>query len=103
MAGHLPIGSEHGAIQVYCQLGVGRWNFTPVPLPSAETSPSPAGSATPISSGQTTPLPDEETELRLTVVTVKYESNMWKKTIESSGLIALQEGTEGTLTVEWIL
>ena len=56
----------------------GRWTFTPVPA-----------------------VADEEPELRLTVITARYESNKWKKQIESSGLIAL-EGGEGTLTVEKI-
>ncbi|KAF2263634.1 CobW domain-containing protein [Lojkania enalia] len=79
----------------------GRWTFTKVPPPSANTTPSVSGTTTPLSSGQTTPLPaGEEPELRLTVVTAKYESNMWKKRIESSGLIALQDGSSGVLTVE---
>jgi G3E family GTPase len=59
----------------------GRWTFTHVPVASnvAET---------------------DEPVLRLTVVTARYESNKWKKQIESSGLIALQDGVEGQLTVE---
>jgi G3E family GTPase len=59
----------------------GRWTFTHVPVASnvAET---------------------DEPVLRLTVVTARYESNKWKKQIESSGLIALQNGAEGQLTVE---
>ncbi|KAF1360265.1 cobW-domain-containing protein [Lizonia empirigonia] len=59
----------------------GRWTFTHVP----EVSPS-AG--------------DHEPVLRLTVVTARYESNKWKKQIESSGLIALQNNTESELTVQ---
>lgn len=82
----------------------GRWTFTQVPPPSANTTPLASGTATPISSGQTTPLPPgEEPELRLTIITAKYESNMWQKRIESSGLIALQGGREGALNVERIL
>jgi G3E family GTPase len=59
----------------------GRWTFTHVPVASnvAKT---------------------DEPVLRLTVVTARYESNKWKKQIESSGLIALQNGAEGQLTVE---
>lgn len=59
----------------------GRWTFTHVP-----DALSTAGNSEP--------------ELRLTVVTARYESNKWKKQIESSGLIALQDGAEGELTVE---
>ncbi|KAF2737867.1 cobW-domain-containing protein [Polyplosphaeria fusca] len=81
----------------------GRWTFTQVPPPSASTTPLASGTATPVSSGQSTPLPQgEEPELRLTVVTAKYESNMWKKRIESSGLVALKDGSDGALTVQKI-
>lgn len=59
----------------------GRWMFTHVP----ETSPTGG---------------ESEPELRLTVVTARYESNKWKKQIESSGLISLRDGMEGDLTVE---
>lgn len=59
----------------------GRWTFTHVPDAAAS-----AGTAEP--------------ELRLTVVTARYESNKWKKHIESSGLIALQDGVQENLTVE---
>ena len=59
----------------------GRWTFTHVP----EVSPV-VGASEPV--------------LRLTVVTARYESNKWKKQIESSGLIALQNGGQGHLTVE---
>ncbi|KAF9692579.1 hypothetical protein EKO04_009407 [Ascochyta lentis] len=59
----------------------GRWTFTHVPEPAS------AG-------GETEPA------LRLTVVTARFESNKWKKQIEASGLIALQGGAEGVLTVE---
>jgi G3E family GTPase len=79
----------------------GRWNFTPVALPSTTTTPLTSETATPIGSGQTTPMsPGEEPELRLTIVTAKYESNMLQKQIEPSGLIALQAGAEGALTVQ---
>ncbi|CAO2648955.1 Nn.00g099040.m01.CDS01 [Neocucurbitaria sp. VM-36] len=60
----------------------GRWTFTLVPSAAAAA--------------------DEEPELRLTVITARYESNKWKKQIESSGLIALDGGVEGKLTVEKI-
>lgn len=59
----------------------GRWTFTHVPEVASA-----AGNSEPV--------------LRLTVVTARYESNKWKKQIESSGLIALQAGAEGQLTVE---
>lgn len=59
----------------------GRWTFTHVP-----EAPSASGEKEPV--------------LRLTVITARYESNKWKKQIESSGLIALQDGAEGRLTVE---
>ncbi|KAF2645452.1 cobW-domain-containing protein [Massarina eburnea CBS 473.64] len=63
----------------------GRWTFTQVPPPS--TTPDP---------------PEEEPELRLTVVTAKYESNQFKKLIETSGFVALADG-QGTLTVQKIV
>lgn len=82
----------------------GRWNFTKVPLPSTNATPSASATATPISSGHLTPLPSgEEPELRLTVVTAKYESNMWQKRIESSGFVALKDASDGVLTVQRIL
>jgi G3E family GTPase len=59
----------------------GRWTFTPVALP--ETS-------------------ESEPELRLTVMTARYESNKWKKQIESSGLVRLEGEDAGALTVEKI-
>ncbi|KAJ4987187.1 GTP-binding protein YjiA [Stagonosporopsis vannaccii] len=59
----------------------GRWTFTHVP-----EATSAAG--------------DKEPVLRLTVVTARYESKKWKKQIESSGLIALQDGTDGRLMIE---
>jgi G3E family GTPase len=58
----------------------GRWTFTPVELPST-----PGGS---------------EPELRLTVMTARYESNKWKKQIETSGLLTLEGEEDGTLLVE---
>lgn len=78
----------------------GRWTFTQVPPPSTNNTPLTSGSVTPLASGQSTPLPPgEEPELRLTVITAKYESNQFQKLIESSGLVALESGSEGTLTI----
>ena len=59
----------------------GRWTFTYVP-------------------GSSSTAEGNEPVLRLTVVTARYESNKWKKQIESSGLIVLEGGAEGQLTVE---
>jgi G3E family GTPase len=56
----------------------GRWTFTAVP--DTENG-------------------EEELPLRLTVVTARYEANKWKKQIETSGLIVLEDG-EGVLSVE---
>ena len=56
----------------------GRWTFTAVP---------------------NTDNGEEELPLRLTVVTARYEANKWKKAIETSGLIVLEDG-EGILSVE---
>jgi G3E family GTPase len=79
----------------------GRWTFTPVPLPSTESTPLASGTATSVSSEQSTPSPPgEEPELRLTVMTARYESNQFQKFIESSGFVALADGAEGTLTVK---
>jgi G3E family GTPase len=61
----------------------GRWTFTHVPLPSDVSTSS-----------------SEEPELRLTVMTARYESNQFHKLIESSGFISLEDGAEGTLDVK---
>jgi G3E family GTPase len=93
-----------GRLRYILNWAFGRWMFTQVPLPSMSSTPSVSESATPISSGETTPQSqDEEPELRLTVVTAKYESNLWKKRIESSGFVALEGGSDGILTVRRIL
>jgi G3E family GTPase len=60
----------------------GRWTFTPVALPETTGT--------------------SEPELRLTVMTARYESNKWKKQIESSGLVRLEGEDAGALTVEKI-
>lgn len=58
----------------------GRWTFTPVAAADSANEP----------------------ELRLTVMTARYESNKWKKEIESSGLLKLEGEDAGALTVEKI-
>jgi G3E family GTPase len=81
----------------------GRWNFTKVPPLSKSATPSTSGSATPMGSEQSTlPSSSEEADLRLTVVTAKYESNMWQKRIQSSGFIALKDASNGVLSVKRI-
>jgi G3E family GTPase len=60
----------------------GRWTFTPVALSSTADAGDP--------------------ELRLTVMTARYESSKWKKQIESSGLVRLEGEDAGALTVEKI-
>ncbi|ORY12111.1 CobW domain-containing protein [Clohesyomyces aquaticus] len=82
----------------------GRWTFTRSPPPSTDSTPLASGTATPVSSGYSTPLtPGEEPELRMTVITAKYESNMWQKTIEAGGFVAVEHGSDGVLTVQRIL
>lgn len=79
----------------------GRWTFTQVPPPSTTNTPLASGTATPLTSGQSTPLTlGEEPELRLTIITGKYESNQFQNRIESSGFVALQDGLDGKLTVQ---
>ncbi|EAT88684.2 hypothetical protein SNOG_03479 [Parastagonospora nodorum SN15] len=58
----------------------GRWTFTPVAATDSVNEP----------------------ELRLTVMTARYESNKWKKEIESRGLLRLEGEDAGALTVEKI-
>lgn len=58
----------------------GRWTFTPVALPNNTEAGEP--------------------ELRLTVMTARYESTKWKMQIESGGLLKLQGEEAGNLTVE---
>ncbi|KAF2854817.1 cobalamin synthesis protein/P47K:Cobalamin synthesis protein-like protein/P47K [Plenodomus tracheiphilus IPT5] len=75
-------GASEGRARYILNWAFGRWTFTPVPLAEADAK-------------------DEEPPLRLTIVTAKYESNKWKKQIESSGLIALADGgADAQLTVE---
>ncbi|KAL1591613.1 hypothetical protein SLS60_011863 [Paraconiothyrium brasiliense] len=79
----------------------GRWTFTKVPPPSATSTPMGSGTATPLASGQSTPLPPAgEPELRLTVITARYESNQFQSFIESSGFVAFEGGLKGKLTVQ---
>jgi hypothetical protein len=95
---------EEGRSRYILNWAFGRWTFTKVPLPSTASTPAASESATPISSGEGTPQSqEEEPELRLTIVTAKYESNMWKKQLENEGFIALEGGAEGKLTVEKIV
>lgn len=78
----------------------GRWTFTPVPLPSTTDEVLAPGATTRPTSGQSTRLPlDEEPELRLTVITARYESTQFQKFIESCGYIALEGDSGGKLTV----
>jgi G3E family GTPase len=78
----------------------GRWTFTQVPPPSAANTPMASGTATPLASGLSTPIsPGEEPELRLTIITARYESNQFRQFIESSGFVALDGGLEGKLTI----
>jgi hypothetical protein len=82
----------------------GRWNFTKVPVPSTSASSLASGTATPVGSDQSTlTSSNEEPDLRLTVVTAKYESNTWHKRIETSGYIALKDASDGILSVKKIL
>ncbi|CAI6341858.1 unnamed protein product [Periconia digitata] len=80
----------------------GRWTFTQVPSPSAMSTPVASESTTPLASGQTTPS-SEEPELRLTVITARYESNQFRKLIESRGFVALTNDATSTLDVQKIL
>lgn len=75
--------SSEGTARYILNWAFGRWTFTAVPLAEAEAE-----------------IKEKEPALRLTIVTAKYESNKWKKQIESSGLIALANGAEGRLTVD---
>ncbi|KAL6708756.1 hypothetical protein ACN47E_002452 [Coniothyrium glycines] len=77
-------GISEGRKRYILNWAFGRWTFTPVPLRKPE--------------GQD----EDEATLRLTIVTARYESNKWKKQIESSGLIALEGGVDGILTIEKI-
>ncbi|KAF2281001.1 cobalamin synthesis protein/P47K:Cobalamin synthesis protein-like protein/P47K [Westerdykella ornata] len=82
----------------------GRWTYTPVPPSSANSTPAISERATPISSGRATPLPQvEKPELRLTIVTAKYESIVWESRIKNNDFIALEGRDDGVLSVERIL
>ena len=80
----------------------GRWTFTPAPLSSSNPTPGTSETATPLASGQSTPA-DDEPELRLTIITAKYESSKWKKSIEAGDYIRLQDSSPGSLKVERVL
>ncbi|CBX97098.1 hypothetical protein IAQ61_007959 [Plenodomus lingam] len=75
------LSTTEGRARYILNWAFGRWTFTAVPLAQPETQ-------------------EQEPALRLTIVTAKYESNKWKKEIESSGLIALADGAQATLTVD---
>ncbi|KAI8935739.1 hypothetical protein NX059_007259 [Plenodomus lindquistii] len=72
-------GVPSGRARYILNWAFGRWTFTHVPVAEGEAM--------------------DEPPLRLTVVTARYESSKWKKQIEASGLIALEDG-EGKLVVE---
>jgi G3E family GTPase len=80
----------------------GRWTFTPVPLLSPSSSVPTSDSATPVTSGQSTPCPDEFV-LQITIITARDESNSWRKRIENSDFIKLEDGTEGILSIKRVL
>lgn len=99
-----PEDAEPGRSRYILNWAFGRWTFTHVSLTSTGSTPSVSESATPISSGETTPQSqEEEPELRLTIITAKYESNMWKKQIESGSFVALEGGSDFKLDVQRIL
>lgn len=84
----------------------GRWTFTPAGVESALTTPVDSERATPSASGSSTPSlaqRGDEPTLRMTIVTARYESNKWKKSIEGGEYIALADGANGrNLSVERI-
>ncbi|KAF2200012.1 CobW domain-containing protein [Delitschia confertaspora ATCC 74209] len=80
----------------------GRWTFTQAPLLSGNTAPSASDSTTSSDSRQSISSSDEP-ELRLTIITAKYESNRFQKQIEAGNFIRLQDGLEGTLSVQRVL
>lgn len=62
----------------------GRWTFTPVVQDAREHDSS------------------HDVTLRMTIITGRYESNKWKKRIETGGLIELDGDGQGDLTVRKI-
>lgn len=79
------ISDTQGRARYILNWAFGRWTFTPVPLQATDAQGG------------------EEPVLRLTIITARYESNKWKKQIESSGLIELEDCKEGVLTVDKIV
>ncbi|RFU34586.1 hypothetical protein B7463_g1717, partial [Scytalidium lignicola] len=94
---------------------------TSSPLPSSEGSPSPSASETSPSGGRyilnwafgrwtSTAVKSEGDEhestnglvLRMTLILARYESNKWKKRIETGGFVQLEGVNKGSLTVEKI-
>lgn len=76
----------------------GRWTFTPVSLVEDTNGPT---------DGLLTPQPEpgqhpraarkSEPVLRMTIVSARYESNKWKKRIESGQLLVLEGGNEDAI------
>ncbi|OCK82461.1 CobW domain-containing protein [Lepidopterella palustris CBS 459.81] len=79
----------------------GRWNFTPAPFDSARSTPMASETATPLTSGQSTPLTAvDEPAVRMTIITARYESNIWQKRIQAGEFFALENGQKGVLSVK---
>jgi len=99
------LDKETGRARYILNWAFGRWTFTKVPHPLSTTStPSASEAVTPLGSGQSTPLSeDSEPELRLTVITGKYESNQFQKLIEAGGYIAFEGDSQKTLSIERVL
>lgn len=55
-----------------------------------------------MTSGQSTPFSDEPV-LQITIITARDESNSWRKQIESSDFIRLEDGIEGKLDIKRVL
>lgn len=81
-----------------------RWTFTAAGADFSASTPLSSGQATPAASGTSTPSlaqSGDEPLLRMTIVTARYESNKWRKRIESGEYIAVEGGSaEQSLSVE---
>lgn len=80
-----PPAAHHPSGRYILNWAFGRWTFTPM----AEALEEHASSS--------------NVTLRLTMILARYESNKWKKKIEAGGLIELDGGEKGEISVKRIL
>ncbi|KAK7966103.1 uncharacterized protein PG986_000380 [Apiospora aurea] len=75
----------HPSARYILNWAFGRWTFTPIPVEVQEHASS------------------DDTTLRMTLILARYQSNMWKKKLETGDFLQLADGVKGELTVKKVV